>query len=94
MTRTLANLGATEVEHHGTALETLRHRTARELREAIETYAAERAATPRALGREAKKELVKELHRDGYFESRNSTETIADLLGVSRSTVYNYARQA
>lgn len=93
MTRTLANLVATEVEHRGKALETLRDRTARELREAIETYAAERAASPRALSREAKKELVRQLHHDGYFDSRSSTETIADLLGVSRSTVYNYAKQ-
>ncbi|MER5425231.1 helix-turn-helix transcriptional regulator [Streptosporangium roseum] len=94
MTLTLANLVATEVEHRGEALETLRDRTARELRDVIETFAAERAATPRALSRAAKKDLVRQLHRDGYFASRSSTETIADLLGVSRSTVYNYAKQS
>ncbi|MER5321666.1 helix-turn-helix transcriptional regulator [Streptosporangium roseum] len=93
MTLTLANLVATEVEHRGEALETLRDRTARELRDVIETFAAERAATPRALSRTAKKDLVRQLHRDGYFASRSSTETIADLLGISRSTVYNYAKQ-
>ncbi|GAA3979497.1 PAS domain-containing protein [Actinomadura viridis] len=94
MTLTLANLVATEVEHRGETLETLADRTARELREVIEAFAAERAATPRALGRAAKKDLVRQLHRDGYFASRSSTETIADLLGVSRSTVYNYAKQS
>lgn len=94
MTLTLANLVATEVEHRGEALETLRDRTARELRDVIETFAAERAATPRALSRAAKKDLVRQLHRDGYFASRSSTETIADLLGISRSTVYNYAKQS
>jgi predicted transcriptional regulator YheO len=85
---------ATGVAHQAKTLETLRDRTARELREVIETYAAERAASPRALSRESKKELVRQLHREGYFESRNSTETIAEVIGVSRSTVYNYANQA
>ncbi|OUC98752.1 helix-turn-helix transcriptional regulator [Streptosporangium minutum] len=94
MTLSLANLVATEVEHRGEALETLRDRTARELRDVIETFAAERAATPRALSRAAKKDLVRQLHHDGYFASRSSTETIADLLGISRSTVYNYAKQS
>lgn len=94
MTLTLANLVATEVEHRGKSLETLRDRTARELREAIETYAAERATSPRALSREAKRDLVRQLHGGGFFDSRSSTETIADLLGVSRSTVYNYAKQS
>ncbi|MGV9770568.1 helix-turn-helix transcriptional regulator [Streptosporangium sp. NPDC003464] len=94
MMLSLANLVATEVEHRGEALETLRDRTARELRDVIETFAAERAATPRALSRAAKKDLVRQLHRDGYFASRSSTETIADLLGISRSTVYNYAKQS
>ncbi|GII90580.1 helix-turn-helix transcriptional regulator [Sinosporangium siamense] len=94
MTLSLANLVATEAEHRGEALETLRDRTARELRDVIEAFAAERAATPRALSRAAKKDLVRQLHRDGYFDSRSSTETIADLLGISRSTVYNYAKQS
>ncbi|MEQ4726081.1 PAS domain-containing protein [Nonomuraea sp. B19D2] len=94
LTLTLANLVATEIEHRGEALETLRDRTARELRNVIETFAAEQAATPRALSRAAKKDLVRQLHRDGYFDSRSSTETIADLLGISRSTVYNYAKQS
>jgi predicted transcriptional regulator YheO len=94
LTLTLANLVATEIEHRGEALETLQDRTARELRDVIERFAAERAATPRALSRAAKRDLVIRLHRDGYFASRSSTEIIADLLGVSRSTVYNYAKQS
>jgi predicted transcriptional regulator YheO len=32
------------------------------------------------------------LHRQGYFESRSSTRTIGDLLGISRATVCNYAK--
>ncbi|WP_141580828.1 transcriptional regulator [Actinomadura sp. WMMA1423] len=93
LTLTLANLVATEAGHREEPLETLRNRTDRELRELVETFAAERAAAPRALDRAAKKELVRRLHRGGYFATRGSTEAIADLLGVSRSTVYNYARR-
>jgi hypothetical protein len=32
------------------------------------------------------------LHRDGFFDSRDAAQTIADLLGVSRATVYNYSK--
>ncbi|WP_107656582.1 helix-turn-helix transcriptional regulator [Nocardia suismassiliense] len=92
LTRTLANLVATEVAHSGEVLETLRDRTARELRETIETFAAARAHTPRSLPADAKRELAKQLRRDGYFESSGSAQTIADLLGVSRASVYNYSK--
>jgi predicted transcriptional regulator YheO len=89
---TLANLVATGVEHQGTTLETLRNRTAREIREAIDAYSADRSTTPRALTRDQKRELVRQLHRDGYFDSRSSAQAIADQIGVSRATVYNYAK--
>ncbi|MBL1106482.1 PAS domain-containing protein [Streptomyces sp. 5-8] len=92
VTLALSNLVATDTEHRDQPLETLRDRTARELREAVEAQAAERAATPRSLSREDKKALVRQLQRDGYFDSRDAAQTIADLLGVSRATVYNYAK--
>jgi predicted transcriptional regulator YheO len=92
VTLALSNLVATDTEHREQALETLRDRTARELRQVVEEQAAERAATPRSLSRQDKKALVRQLHRDGYFESRDAAQTIADLLGVSRATVYNYTK--
>jgi predicted transcriptional regulator YheO len=92
VTLALSNLVATDSEHRERPLETLRDRAARELREAVEARAAERAATPRSLSREEKKALVRQLQRDGYFDSRDAAQTIADLLGVSRATVYNYAK--
>ncbi|MGW3208160.1 helix-turn-helix transcriptional regulator [Streptomyces sp. NPDC001135] len=92
VTLALSNLVATETEHREQPLETLRDRNARELRRAVEARAAERAATPRSLSREDKRELVRQLQRDGYFDSRDAAQTIADLLGVSRATVYNYAK--
>jgi predicted transcriptional regulator YheO len=92
VTLALSNLVATDTEHREQPLETLRDRTARELRRAVEEHAAERAATPRSLSRDDKKALVRQLQRDGYFDSRDAAQTIADLLGVSRATVYNYAK--
>ncbi|KMS88332.1 PAS domain-containing protein [Streptomyces flaveolus] len=92
VTLALSNLVATDTEHRDRPLETLRDRAARELRQAVEARAAERAATPRSLSREDKKALVRQLQRDGYFDSRDAAQTIADLLGVSRATVYNYAK--
>ncbi|MGW0418960.1 helix-turn-helix transcriptional regulator [Streptomyces sp. NPDC003015] len=92
VTLALSNLVATDTEHRDQSLETLRDRTTRELRRTVEELAAERAATPRSLSRQDKKELVRRLHRDGYFDSRDAAQTIADLLGVSRATVYNYSK--
>ncbi|MEW1891647.1 PAS domain-containing protein [Streptomyces sp. NPDC085659] len=89
---TLANLVAADVRHQGEALETLRDRGDRELRSAIDAFAAERSSTPRGLNREQKRELVRRLHRDGFFEARSSAQLIADQLGVSRATVYNYTK--
>ena len=92
VTLALSNLVATETEHREQPLETLRDRNSRELRQTVEELAAERAATPRSLSRQDKKALVRQLHHDGYFDSRDAAQTIADLLGVSRATVYNYSK--
>ncbi|MFD7713297.1 transcriptional regulator [Streptomyces sp. NPDC059786] len=92
LTLTLSNLVATDAEHRDRPLESLRDRNARELRRTVEALAAERAGTPRSLGRKDKRELVRQLHQDGYFDSRDAAQTIADLLGVSRATVYNYTK--
>ncbi|WP_199565671.1 helix-turn-helix transcriptional regulator [Spongiactinospora rosea] len=92
VTLALSNLVATDAEHRERPLETLRGRNASELRQMVETLSAERAGTPRSLSRNDKKALVRRLHRDGYFDSRDAAQTIADLLGVSRATVYNYTK--
>lgn len=90
---TLANLVASDAEHQGETLETLRDRTGRELRSAIDSFAAQHSSTPRSLNRNQKRELVRRLHNDGFFETRSSAQLIADQLGVSRATVYNYTKQ-
>ncbi|MET8811503.1 PAS domain-containing protein [Streptomyces sp. NPDC004549] len=88
---TLGRLVATGTEHPDEPPESLGDRTARELRTAVESYAARGGGTPRSLSREAKRDLVRRLHREGWFASRDAARTIADLLGISRATVYNYA---
>jgi predicted transcriptional regulator len=35
---------------------------------------------------------VRQLRQDGCFVSRDAAQGLADLLGVSRATVHNYAR--
>ncbi|MFD3700356.1 transcriptional regulator [Streptomyces sp. NPDC058646] len=92
LTLTLANLVATDVEYRDEGLETLRDRTERELRAVIDSFAADRSSTPRSLNRDQKRELVQQLHREGFFETRSSAQHIADRLGISRATVYNYTK--
>ncbi|MFF7212972.1 transcriptional regulator [Streptomyces sp. NPDC008238] len=92
VTLALSNLVATDVEHREHPLENLRDRNVRELRRTVEALAAERGATPRSLSRDDKRALVRQLQGEGYFEGRDAAQTIADLLGVSRATVYNYAK--
>ncbi|MER5966543.1 PAS domain-containing protein [Streptomyces sp. NPDC002057] len=89
----LAGLVATDAEHQGETLETRHDRPGRELRSAIDSFAAQHSTTPRALNRDRKRELVRQLHREGFFETRSSAQLIADQLGVSRATVYNYTRE-
>lgn len=92
VTLALSNLVATEPANRDEPLETLRDRNSRELRGVVEAIAAEQSSTPRAMSREAKRDLVRRLHADGYFDSRDAAQTIADLLGISRATVYNYTK--
>lgn len=92
VTLALSNLVATEPGNRDEPLETLNDRNARELRSVVERIASEQSSTPRAMSRAAKRGLVRRLHTDGYFESRGAAQTIADLLGISRATVYNYTK--
>ncbi|MFB7656698.1 MULTISPECIES: transcriptional regulator [unclassified Streptomyces] len=92
LTLTLSNLVATDPDHREAPLERLSDRSRRELREVIEAVAAERSTTPRALPRDAKKDLVRRLYEDGHFDTRNAAQSIADLLGISRASVYSYTK--
>ena len=58
----------------------------------IEQFAARLSTTPRALKADDRRALLRELGDAGLLEMRRSMETVAAHLGVSRATVYNYAK--
>lgn len=62
------------------------------IRAHIEQFAARLSTTPRALKADDRRVLLRELGDAGLLEMRRSMETIAAHLGVSRATVYNYAK--
>lgn len=74
--------------------ETLRARSVEEIRAAINTYAAQRNQTARGLLSLEKKNLVKDLNERGFLQIKNAVPAVADYLGVSRATIYNYMRPA
>lgn len=72
--------------------ETLRARSAEEIREAITQFAVRRNQTARGLALQDKRHLVKDLNDNGFLQLKNAVSVVADSLGVSRGTVYNYSR--
>jgi predicted transcriptional regulator YheO len=46
------------------------------------------------MGREEKIELIGRLAEKGVFQVKKSVSILADQLGLSRATVYNYLREA
>jgi predicted transcriptional regulator YheO len=89
--RSLHNLTRTDAQDQPLP-ETLRARTAEELRALVEEYAANRGHTPRSLDPTAKKDLVRSLRDDGYLNVKHAVPLLTGILGVSRATVYNYAK--
>ncbi len=86
------SLGALiSVDNERTPLnESLRARSAGEIRAAIEQFAAQRNQTPRGLAPQDKKLVVKELKKRGFLQIKNAVPNIANCLGISRATIYNY----
>ena len=84
---------AVSVAHHmEDALVRIQKGQERTTRARIDQFAARLATTPRALKPEERRALVRELKGDGLLDLRRSMETIAAHLGVSRATVYSYAK--
>jgi len=75
-----------------TANETLDPAGAEAIRARIDQFAARLATTPRALKAEDRRTLVKELKAAGLLDFRRAMEIIAAHLGVSRASVYSYAK--
>ncbi|WP_345245910.1 helix-turn-helix transcriptional regulator [Pigmentiphaga soli] len=74
---------------NGEAKESIDPANADRLRERIGQFAANLATTPRALRLDQRRELIASLKDEGYLEFRRSVDIAAQVLGVSRATVYN-----
>ncbi|WP_369311154.1 transcriptional regulator [Providencia rettgeri] len=59
----------------------------------IDQFAATLAATPRTLKAEERKTLIEILRSEGLLDVKKSMETVAQHLGVSRASVYLYAKK-
>lgn len=64
------------------------------LEELLADVASELGAPLRELARADKQRAVRMLEERGAFAYRKSAETVAEALGVSRFTVYNYLNRA
>ncbi|MFD6419259.1 transcriptional regulator [Streptomyces sp. NPDC060194] len=89
--QSLALLAQTDPQERPVA-ETLRARTVEEIRGVVADYAAARGRVPAALATDQRKEVVRLLRGQGYLQVKHSVQAMADALGVSRATVYNYLR--
>jgi predicted transcriptional regulator YheO len=69
--------------------ETLRSRSVDDLRQIIESYAAKFNMQPRALSADERHVLIQELNKAGLLQLRGAPSIIADILGISRASVYN-----
>jgi predicted transcriptional regulator YheO len=63
------------------------------LLERIDTFAAQHATVPRALKAGERRALLRELKAGGFLEVRRAIATVAQHLGVSRTTIYIDFRQ-
>lgn len=62
------------------------------IRARIDAFAAQRATSPRALKAGDRRALLRELKAAGLLDIRRAMETVAAHLGVSRASVYGYAK--
>ncbi|HGM5336616.1 TPA: transcriptional regulator [Serratia marcescens] len=76
----------------GTVTEHLEPGGSEAIRHRIDRFAARHATTPRALKTQERKLLLQELREQGLLEVKKAMETVAQHLGVSRASVYLYAK--
>lgn len=58
----------------------------------VSEYLKKEGLILRMLSKEKKQELIKALHREGAFKAKNAATYVADVLDLSRATIYNYLR--
>jgi len=74
-------------------LESLEPNGSEAIRKYIDQFAARLATTARALKTADRKALLQELREQGLLDMKKSMETVAQHIGVSRASVYLYARE-
>lgn len=58
----------------------------------VSAYLAQLGTTLKLLDKEKKKALVLVLHKEGAFKAKNAASYVADILNLSRATIYNYLK--
>lgn len=61
-----------------------------DIRDAIDQYRISQNWNTRVLSNDEKRTIVEHLYRQGYFKNRGAATIIANLLGLTRPSVYNY----
>lgn len=64
-----------------------------QLSQAFAHFLQERRLTPMALTQRDRLEFIESLDSHKLFATRNATQQVAELLGVSRASVYNWLKQ-
>jgi len=58
----------------------------------VSEYLKKEGCSLKSLNKKRKRDLVLALHREGAFSAKNASHYIADVLEISRATIYNYLR--
>jgi len=69
--------------------ETLRARSIDDLREVIESFASRHNVQPRNLTSQHRRQLIQSLADAGLLQLRGAASIAADILGISRASIYN-----
>lgn len=58
----------------------------------VNDFLRQNGTTLKALSRKDKQNLVKALHREGAFKAKHAADYVAEVLDLSRATIYNYLK--
>lgn len=58
----------------------------------VSEYLKKEGIALKSLTKDKKRELVLSLHREGAFQAKHAAAYMADIIGISRATIYNYLR--
>jgi predicted transcriptional regulator YheO len=59
----------------------------------VSEYLKKEGVILKMLSKEKKRDLIKALYREGAFKAKNAAAYVADVLDLSRATIYNYLRR-